>query len=141
MNIQPILTVMLLCCLTVTQLSAQSADGAARDGLYQVILEVNRKGEVTKGNIAQLIAYVQQGNPVRVGWQLNFQNPDSTKQEIISLYHWTDAGFITVLQGEVFAQISSIYEQGPSTGDIPAIFMTKEGDLTDEWLSSVRLVR
>ena len=66
---------------------------------------------------------MQQCNPIRVGWQLEFMTPDTVKSEIVTLYHWADAGFISVLRGEVFAQIESIYQQGPSLDKNPAIFL------------------
>lgn len=76
---------------------------------------------------------MQNGNPVRVGWVLKFKNPDPEKDEIIEMQHWTDAGFVTTLKGHVFAQITSIYRQGPGISDPPSVFLVN--DKPDGWVA------
>lgn len=93
---------------------------------YSIIYEANSKGEVINGNLDLLVQYVQNGNPVRVGWVLEFKNPDPNSDEIIEMQHWADAGFITTLKGHVFAQISSIYQQGPAISSPPGVFLVND---------------
>ncbi|MDT7831078.1 hypothetical protein RQM59_01735 [Flavobacteriaceae bacterium S356] len=78
---------------------------------YKVIYEADRKGNAISGSLEELIKYVNNGNPIRVGWSLAMQMPD---KEVIEMWHWTDANFITTLNGNVFAQVKGIFQQGPS---------------------------
>lgn len=91
---------------------------------YSVICEIDREGEIVSGSLLELSDYVKNGNPIRVGWVLHLKNPADGKA--IELEHWTDAGFISLLKGHVFAQIKSIYQQGPSFVDPPGIFLVNE---------------
>jgi len=88
---------------------------------YKIIYEADRDGKAIEGNLQQLLDHVQNGNPIRVGWVLAFEHPET--KERIEMQHWTDAGFITTLNGHVFAQIGSIYQQGPGLSDPPAVFL------------------
>ncbi len=78
---------------------------------YKVIYEADRNGKAISGNLDELIHYVNNGNPIRVGWSLAMQTPS---KEVIEMWHWTDANFITLLKGNVFAQVRGIFQQGPS---------------------------
>ncbi|NER17797.1 hypothetical protein [Spongiivirga citrea] len=91
---------------------------------YKIIYEADSEGKAISGNREQLLKYVQNGNPIRVGWVLKFKHPQS--EEIIEMQHWTDAGFITTLNGHVFAQIQSIYQQGPSPVNPPSVFLVDD---------------
>lgn len=88
---------------------------------YTIVCEIDKKGKVVKGNLKALSSYVQEGNPIRVGWVLKFKDPRDGN--VIEMQHWADAGFITTIKGHVFAQIKSIYQQGPSMSDPPGVFL------------------
>lgn len=100
---------------------------------YSIIYEADREGKAIKGSLEQLMSHVQNGNPIRVGWVLKFKNPkdDST----IEMQHWTDAGFITTLNGHVFAQIKPIYQQGPSISNPPGVFLVS--DKANGWVAVI----
>lgn len=88
---------------------------------YQVVCKIDSDGTVSRGSLEELVEFVRNGNPIRVGWELSFKTAGS--QEVKSFEHWTDAGFVTIINGHVFAQISSIYQQGPSFKDPPSVFL------------------
>jgi len=67
------------------------------------------------GSIEKLIAEIRSGKPVRVGYQLDFNNDKEPDFD-----HWVDAEFITIFNGHVFTQIESIYRQIPRP-EIPQI--------------------
>lgn len=95
-------------------------------GSYKVIYEADRDGNRLSGDLETLIDFVRSGNPIRVGWELPFRSQiDSTNYV---LEHWSDAGFISLHQNHVFAQIPSIYGQGSSAIEpntkIPSIFLS-----------------
>jgi hypothetical protein len=100
---------------------------------YSIIYEADREGKEIKGSLEQLMNHVQNGNPIRVGWVLKFKNPkdDST----IEMQHWADAGFITTLNGHIFAQIKSIYQQGPALTNPPAVFLVN--DKANGWVAII----
>jgi len=76
---------------------------------YQIVVSTDFEGKVLSGSIDSLIQEIRKGKPVRVGWQLDFN-----KDHEPDFDHWVDAGFITILGGHVFAQIETIYAQGPN---------------------------
>jgi len=92
------------------------------DGSYKVAYETDAKGNALTGELSNLVEYVNNGNPIRVGWTLEFMNPETGEKDSFS--HWADAGFITILNGHIFAQIQSIYQQGPSIQEPPSVFLT-----------------
>ncbi|WP_350290663.1 hypothetical protein [uncultured Croceitalea sp.] len=100
---------------------------------YRVIFEADSKGKTISGKRQDLINYVQNGNPIRVGWVLNFKHPKT--RNIVEMQHWTDAGFITTLDGHVFAQIKSIYQQGPSPYEPPSVFLVD--DKPNGWVAII----
>ena len=51
------------------------------------------------------------------------------------MQHWADAGFITTIRGHVFAQIKSIYQQGPSMTDPPGVFLVN--DKANGWVAII----
>ena len=75
---------------------------------YNIVLETNFDGEVVNGSKEELIQFIREGKPVRVGWQLDFD-----EDKIPDFDHWVEATFITILGNEVFTQIDPIYAQGP----------------------------
>jgi len=107
-----------------TLLSTCNLSFAQENSGYKILYEANEKGEALYGNLNDLVAHVQNGNPVRVGWVLKFKAPNQD---------WADAGFITTLGNHVFAQISSIYQQGPILADPKGIALVN--DQPDGWVA------
>lgn len=102
-------------------------------GAYEIVYEADPEGNAISGDRNQLLEYVQNGNPIRVGWTLKFKNPQTGKDA--SLQHWADAGFLTVINNHVFAQISSIYQQGPAFSDPPGVFLVN--NKPDGWVAII----
>ena len=101
---------------------------------YKVIYSADSDGMVISGSTEELITAVNEGNPLRVGWDVQIR----TKDSIYQMTHWTDAGFITLLEGHVFAQIKSIYGQGPKfpkEGEIAAVMLSN--DEPDGWVAII----
>ncbi|MEM9386257.1 MAG: hypothetical protein AAGA68_14445 [Pseudomonadota bacterium] len=78
------------------------------------------------GSRETLIAHVNGGGRVRIGWQLDW-NVDGH----IDVSHWSDGSFLTVFEGEVFAQFNDIHRQIPlpGTGEIALA----EGEQAARW--------
>lgn len=104
---------------------------SAQENAYTIIYEADAEGKEVSGKLEKLLEYVQNGNPIRIGWVLKFKHPE--KDDIIEMQHWADAGFITTLNGHVFGQIKSIYQQGPAPGDPPGVFLVNEKP--DGWVA------
>ena len=83
-----------------------------------VLLERNRDGEVLQGSMERLLKAARAGAELRVGWSFPFGTDRA-------LEHWADAGFLTIWNGHVFAQIRDIHTQGPVI-DQPAIHLGVE---------------
>ena len=69
---------------------------------WRLILHVDKDGKTIEGDKGPLINTIRKGYPVRVGFAGR------------TVEHVTDAGFLTILNGEVYAQIDSIITQQPS---------------------------
>ncbi len=108
----------LLFIVTTLALSAQTTSNA-----YDIIYSADKDGNAVNGKIENLIEHVKSGNPIRVGWTLKFPHPVTGKPT--EMLHWADAGFITILDGHVFAQIKPIYEQGPGFETPPSVYLTQ----------------
>lgn len=80
-----------------------------------VVLKTDFEGQVEYGSIESLIAKIQEGKELRIGWHLDFDKDGKS-----DLTHWIDADFISVLNGHVFNQIAPIYRQLPKK-DIPQV--------------------
>ncbi len=76
---------------------------------YNIVLATDFDGNVISGSKEILIQLIRQGKPVRVGWQLDFNEDKKSDFD-----HWVDASFITILENEVFTQIEPIFMQGPN---------------------------
>lgn len=98
-----------------------SAPRKARESGF--LLETESEGEVIAGSVEALVDHVSGGGELRVGWELQFSLPQEDAPRVLA--HWVDAGFLTVWQGHVFAQIRDIHAQGPVM-DRPAIILTSE---------------
>jgi len=82
---------------------------------YEIVLSTDFDAEVTSGSKEDLIRAIRSGQPVRVGYQLDFNGDKEPEFD-----HWIEATFITILGNEVFTQIDPIFAQGPNT-NIPQI--------------------
>jgi len=82
---------------------------------YEIVLATDFDGEVSSGSKEALIKAIRSGQPVRVGYQLDFNQDKEPDFD-----HWIEATFITILGTEVFTQIDPIFAQGPNIS-IPQI--------------------
>lgn len=98
--------VALLITLPATPLLAQEPATCS-----QVLYETGFDKRAVRGTKQALIAAVERGDPIRIGWFLDVNN-DGTGD----VSHWADAQFLSVFEGEVFAQLSAIMEQTPVRG-------------------------
>ena len=69
-------------------------------------------GKATSGSKPRLIAAVQRGETIRIGWDIDFDDDG-----ISDLSHWADAEFLSVWEGEVFTQVAAIHRQRPIRGE------------------------
>ncbi len=69
---------------------------------WKLVFHHDAAGQTIKGDKQTLINAVSEGRPVRLVWPL--------RENFI---HVADAGFLTVMNGEVFAQIDDIIRQIP----------------------------
>lgn len=101
--------------------------------LYKVIYEADNEGNRLSGDLDLLIELVNNGNPVRVGWELIQKWPDSTTV----MTHWTDGGFVTTQRGHVFAQIEGIFGQGVAhiSSETPAVFLSTA--IPNSWVAVI----
>ncbi|MBX2845924.1 MAG: hypothetical protein KTR13_06875 [Saprospiraceae bacterium] len=100
---------------------------------YKVVYHADSKGLAKAGDLEALSNAVQAGSPLRVGWKLKFQHPETG--EVVEMQHWTDAGFVTTLGGHVFAQIQGIFQQGPAITSPPGVFLAS--DQPDSWVAII----
>lgn len=94
-----------------TNIEAQKASEPIQSA-YNIVYEADKDGNPLSGDLESLVQLVRSGNPIRVGWEMNLINPTDDSSYVLE--HWSDAGFISIHQGHVFAQIPSIYGQGSS---------------------------
>jgi len=69
---------------------------------WQLVYQHDNEGNPISGDKQRLVKLIKQGHPVRIHWALA---PDFS--------HIADAGFLTVMNGEVFAQLDGIIRQIP----------------------------
>jgi hypothetical protein len=79
------------------------------------LVTIEQDGSVSAGSKDKLREAVRAGLPVRVGWSLSFD--DDPEPEV---RHWSDSGFLTEFEGEIFAQFADIQAQGPRRGRLCA---------------------
>ena len=83
---------------------------------WRLIYEQAADGSAMRGSKAELIETIRTGARVRVYWKGR------------RVEHLVDAGFLTVMGGEVFAQPSRIVGQRPSAeGEPPSIQLAADG--------------
>ncbi len=75
------------------------------------LVTVEPDGSASRGSKDRLRSAVRNGTPLRIGWSL-----DANADGIVDLAHWTDAGFVTDFEGEIFAQFDDIQRQSPQRG-------------------------
>ncbi|MEL7198764.1 MAG: hypothetical protein AAGL10_10660 [Pseudomonadota bacterium] len=68
-------------------------------------------GNPTHGSKDALVSAVNKGRSIRIGWGLDFDGDGQSE-----LTHWADAQFLSVWEGEVFAQVAAIHTQRPRRG-------------------------
>lgn len=73
------------------------------------LYEVGFEGEALYGSKAAVIELALRGEPLRVGWNLDFDNDGES-----DLAHWSDARFVSVFDGELATQVETIHRQSPS---------------------------
>ena len=71
------------------------------------LVTIEPDGSASRGSKDRLRDAVRDGLPIRVNWTLGPHG---------ELSHWADAAFISVFEGEVFAQIHDIARQAPQSG-------------------------
>lgn len=75
------------------------------------LVTVEPDGRATEGSKDAVRKAFRAGLPLRVGWSLSF---DADPEPEVS--HWSDGGFLTEFEGEIFAQLADIQAQGPRRG-------------------------
>ncbi|MHA7870826.1 MAG: hypothetical protein ACX939_00600 [Hyphococcus sp.] len=80
------------------------------------------------GSKEALADVVERGEPIRIGWELDFD--DNGEPDIL---HWTDASYLSVWEGEVYAQVQAIHRQRPVRGEGDMVLP----DAFSEWRASL----
>jgi hypothetical protein len=75
------------------------------------LVTIGPDGQASEGSKETLRTAFRAGLPLRVGWSLSFD--DDAHPEVT---HWSDGGFLTEFEGEIFAQLNDIQAQGLRTG-------------------------
>ncbi len=88
-----------ICLALILFCSCQSSNDAIEG--WQKVFQNDANGSVSFGDKSALIDAVRRGYPVRIGWGGN------------RVEHVAEAEFLTIFQGEVFAQIKTILGQAP----------------------------
>jgi hypothetical protein len=94
-----------LLALTAAPRAASAQPLTCSSGL---LASIAADGSVVAGSKAALRQAANEGLPMRVGWALDADG-DSTPD----VAHWSDAAFLTLFEGEVFAQVPDIQRQQP----------------------------
>ena len=102
--------------LSILLLSAGA--GASSCPLHLVTIEPD--GNASAGSKDALREAFRAGLPLRVGWSLNF---DADPEPEVT--HWSDGGFLTEFEGEIFAQLADIQAQGPRLGKASILMPAK----------------
>ena len=75
------------------------------------LVTIEPDGRASEGSKEAVRKAFRAGLPLRVGWSLNF---DADAEPEVT--HWSDGGFLTEFEGEIFAQLADIQAQGPRLG-------------------------
>ncbi len=115
--------------LTLSFSTAANTRAAEQGGDWHLAYSHDKDGQPLDGSKQALVDSILAGKPVRIYWAGR------------TVQHVMDAGILTVLEGEVFAQIQPITAQRPSTnpakvelveGEWQTIFATN-GDRPLKW--------
>ena len=96
----------LLIVVLTALLSGCATTGHQTQASWQLIYHHDNTGKTVSGNKERLVRLIKQGHPVRIHWALA---PDFS--------HIADAGFLTIMNGEVFAQLNGIIRQIPERSE------------------------
>lgn len=83
----------------------------ARQRCYSPLFATGYDTEPSSGSKAALTEAVQRGEPIRIGWELDFDADGKSDIE-----HWSPATFLSVAEGEAYAQVSAVQRQIPRGG-------------------------
>lgn len=97
--------------LMAASLSLTAAPTFAQMACSGLLLATDFDRQPTHGSKDALIAAVESGEPIRVGWQIDFDGDAKS-----DLSHWSEAKFLSVWEGEVFTQVGAIHRQRPRRG-------------------------
>lgn len=109
-------SILVVACFSITPTSFLQAQDSTQTTINVEpqcaghLLTVNVDGVVEAGSKIALQQAVMQGHSLRVGWRLDDQQGDPV------MIHWADAGFLSLFEGEVFAQMQPIHRQVPQRG-------------------------
>jgi hypothetical protein len=93
--------------------SAQTAAAPPDSGAsWHLVYATDQLGAPTFGTKDALLRAVRAGQPIRVGWQVAWRQGDGRSGV---LEHVAGASFLTIHEGEVFAQLAPILGQVPSS--------------------------
>lgn len=90
----------------------------------------NADGKALAGSKQRVMEAASRGQRLRVGWAHDWTDTQGEH----GLVHWADASFITLFEGEVFAQVPAIHRQKPLQGEariaLPAPYLQWHGLLS-----------
>ncbi|MEM7549593.1 MAG: hypothetical protein AAF363_07960 [Bacteroidota bacterium] len=78
----------------------------SQEGRWKLVYEHNESGEVISGSKSDLIEAVRSGKDVKLGWKMGGAGQ--------FVEHYAEVQFLTIMEGEVYGQISPILSQEPS---------------------------
>ena len=91
------LLLLVISCLTLWAYTSQAQ--------MQLIYAHDENGEKLTGSKDALIAAIRSGKQVRLGWKMG--------NGVNTVEHFADAQMVTIMNGEVYAQITPIISQSP----------------------------
>ncbi|GAB5564240.1 MAG: hypothetical protein Wins2KO_13030 [Winogradskyella sp.] len=98
----------------------------------RIIYEADENGNKLNGNKNQLLEHVRNGSAIRVGWIIEFKKSSNV---VLRLEHWCDAGFLSIIENELFAQIRPISQQNPKFTSPPEVQIV--GDKINSWVAVI----
>lgn len=103
--------------LIFTALSVQADD-------WQLLYSVNKDG-TAQGDKQALIDAVRAGQEIRVGWGVFWQYKDGSEGGV---EHVADSKFLTIFEGDLYAQVDSILPQRPRPGQGEILLNSPNGE-------------
>jgi hypothetical protein len=111
---------MVIARLAIGALSLLLSAGAWATTCPLHLVTIEPDGRASEGSKDVLREAFRAGLPLRVGWSLNF---DADAEPEVT--HWSDSGFLTEFEGEIFAQFADIQAQGPRLGKASILMPAK----------------